>query len=222
MLRLASLMRSAISRRTPMTLISEVCAAGTAAGAAAVGRGAAWASAPQRRRAGAAIRSSRRMRPPGPEPATRRKIDAGLARAAPVGRRGHDPAGAQARPLASAAPRHSWQLARRVAGGVAAAAASGAGGWRRRRRGIGLEHDQRRTHRHLVARRAGDRQHPAADRRGHFHGRLVGHHFDDDLILGHDGARRRVCQATISASTVPSPRSGILNTNWLMPTPSRP
>src|SRR5882757_6795380 len=29
-----------------------------------------------------------------------------------------------------------------------------------------------------------------------------------------------VCQATISASTVPSPKSGILKTNWLMLAPS--
>jgi hypothetical protein len=28
-----------------------------------------------------------------------------------------------------------------------------------------------------------------------------------------------VCQATISASTVPSPKSGILNVNWFMQVP---
>src|SRR5580700_4125866 len=63
MLRLASLMRSAITRRTPITLISVVSAE-TSGRNAAAGAGAA-AGAPA-----GAFRSLRRMRPPGPDPAT--------------------------------------------------------------------------------------------------------------------------------------------------------
>src|SRR5271165_5737843 len=60
MLRLASLMRSAISRRKPMTLISVV-------GGPAAMPGAVFGRSPG---AIAASRSLRTMRPPGPEPAT--------------------------------------------------------------------------------------------------------------------------------------------------------
>src|SRR5580704_5789220 len=64
MLRLASLIRSAIRRRRPMTLISVVSAASDTA----------W-------RGAVVCRSARRIRPPGPEPATVvRSIPASLAR----------------------------------------------------------------------------------------------------------------------------------------------
>src|SRR3984957_17100533 len=64
MLRLASLIRSAIKRRRPMTLISDVSAAS----------GTAW-------RGAAVCRSARMIRPPGPEPATVvRSMPASLAR----------------------------------------------------------------------------------------------------------------------------------------------
>src|SRR6202030_3082855 len=52
-----------------------------------------------------------------------------------------------------------------------------------------LEHDERRADRDLVARRAADRYDSAADGRRHFHRRFVGHHLDDELILGHGVAR---------------------------------
>src|SRR5271165_2794656 len=66
MLRLASLMRSAMTRRTPMTLISVVSGeAGDAPEAiAADDVGPAAAARPS-----AASKSPRRMRPPGPDPA---------------------------------------------------------------------------------------------------------------------------------------------------------
>src|ERR1700722_6623089 len=64
MLRLASLIRSAIKRRSPMTFISVVSAA-----SALRGRGA------------AVCKSARMIRPPGPEPATVvRSMPASLAR----------------------------------------------------------------------------------------------------------------------------------------------
>src|SRR5271167_1349437 len=59
MLRLASLMRSAINRRRPMTLISVVSGAARPAALVTPAVGAI-----------AALRSLRTMRPPGPEPAT--------------------------------------------------------------------------------------------------------------------------------------------------------
>ena len=196
MLRLASLIRSAISRRTPITLISEVCAAAdTAAGTAAVGTGTAWASD-----TAAAGRAARRDQIAAQNAAARVPNPQRCSRSMPASRARRRLAGeAMIRPARSAA----------AGAGAAALMAAGAGARRRRRaattcracgcagaRGIGLEHDQRRTHRHLVARRTGDRQHTSADRRGHLHGRLVGHHLDDDLILGDDGtglacARRR-------------------------------
>src|ERR1700678_1184474 len=73
MVRLASLMRSAISRRTPMTLISEVSAETSAplrAPVAAAADCAGFAARPAVGRPSAAARSARRMRPPGPDPAT--------------------------------------------------------------------------------------------------------------------------------------------------------
>src|SRR5882757_8357158 len=88
MVRLASLMRSAMSRRTPITLISVVPsaagrapnggagarAAGPGDGASAVSRADVSAETPPAVLAGswplAAIRSPLRMRPPGPDPAT--------------------------------------------------------------------------------------------------------------------------------------------------------
>ena len=102
----------------------------------------------------------------------RLKIDARLACAPPVRRRSHHP------PLA--------RRRRRFGGGRGpddggrapppprAAAAL-----------VQLEHDERRTDRDFVARRSADRHHPAAHGRRHFHRRLVGHHFDDELIFGH-------------------------------------
>src|SRR5271163_3217428 len=63
MVRLASLMRSAIKRRRPITLISDVSAeTWDSAGLGCAGRDVAAVPA--------AARSSRRMRPPGPDPVT--------------------------------------------------------------------------------------------------------------------------------------------------------
>ncbi len=213
MLRLASLMRSAISRRTPMTLISVVSGAGAGRLPAAAHR-TAWApDAAAAGRAPAAIKSSRTMRPPGPEPATLVKIDAGLARAPPIGRRGHDPPpGRSAAGAAGAAPAHGGTCGRRRAAARLRRGATGrgrcAGGSGRRRRrsgGVGLEHDQRRTDRHLVARRTGDREHSSADRRRHLDGRLVGHHLDDDLILGDHCARVRCARRRFPPRRCPRP-----------------
>src|SRR5580698_6932348 len=74
MLRFASLMRSAIKRRKPITLISVVSAP-----SASVARGAP-AAAPALETV-AEFKSARNIRPPGPEPATvARSIPASLAR----------------------------------------------------------------------------------------------------------------------------------------------
>ena len=56
-----------------------------------------------------------------------------------------------------------------------------------------------------------DRDDLAGDRRRHFDRRLVGHHLDERVVLA-DRLPGATCQATISASAVPSPISGSLTT----------
>src|ERR1700722_2120069 len=179
MVRFASLMRSAMRRRRPMTLISVVSAASATA------------------RCGVPVRSARRIRPPGPEPTTvARSIPASLAR----------------RRLAGEAITRPWRIG--AAAGAGGALAGGGGGgrgrgsrcggwWRSRRRLQGhgrsrrsscagftqFKYDQGGTDGNLVAGRTRHGHHAAAHRRGHFHGRLVGHHLNDELIFGDDIAR---------------------------------
>src|SRR5215470_11905176 len=81
MVRFASLMRCAITRRSPITLISSVAAAGAAGRAAGTGFGPLRSGVGCVRRATYASRSFGTIRPFGPEPATcRRSMPASCAR----------------------------------------------------------------------------------------------------------------------------------------------
>ena len=183
MLRLASLMRSAIRRRSADHLDFRSFPPAWPRGAAVAAR--APLRLPPNRRAGCAR--------PGRTP-RRSKIDAGLTRPPPIGRRGHDPALLRRGAVAAGCRRRRCcqpAAPRRLRG--APSRSPQVRRCRRRRAPLRspphVEHDQRRAHRHLVARCAGDRHHPAAHRRRHFHRRLVGHDFDDELVFGHGVAR---------------------------------
>ena len=125
MLRFASLMRSAIRRRTPITLISEVSPVWVASPAAG---GARSAGAPHARAPLAASRSSRTMRPPGPDPATvARSIPASRARLRLAGEVMIRPPAGAARGAASALVAAPPCVGPLAALGLAAAAGIAAG-----------------------------------------------------------------------------------------------
>src|SRR5580698_2358596 len=105
MLRLASLIRSAIRRRSPMTFISVVSAASALGGGGA-----------------AVCKSARMIRPPGPEPATVvRSMPASLARRRLAGE-------VMTRPGRRAAPDTVGLASRAAAGAGAVAGADAAAG----------------------------------------------------------------------------------------------
>ena len=128
MVRLASLMRSAIRRRTPMTLISVVSASWT-------------------RASPAPIKSLRKMRPPGPEPATAaRSIPASRARRRLAGEVMTRPDRAAPAGEGAAVAEGGTAIGAGDAGTPVAAEAGAAAGASARRRGrpdrVGLEHDE--------------------------------------------------------------------------------
>ena len=149
------------------------------------------------RRRAAVPRSPRRIRPPGPVPTT-------VAKSIPASRARRRLAGEAITRVRRAGGRRGRQLRRggRHCGCIGDCCRPGRcrrsrlrrgayGGCRRRCSAVcrgalaHIEYDQRRTHRHFVARCAGDGHDAAAHRRGHFDRRLVGHYFDNQLILGY-------------------------------------
>src|SRR5215470_2376975 len=129
MVRFASLMRCAITRRRPITLISSVAAAGAAGRAAGTGFGPLRSGVGCVRRATYASRSFGTIRPFGPEPATcRRSTPASCARRRIAGEvatrmlpEAVDAAEGAAPPLAPAgvarAPEEAWLAATAEAAG---------------------------------------------------------------------------------------------------------
>ena len=120
------------------------------------------------------------------------QVDARLARTPSIGRRGHHAAqaygrdrrgsgfgGGRGRRRCSGLGCGAVRLGRRRAG------LRGCSRFGRLRTLAQLEHDQRRADGHFVAGRAGDGDDTAAHRRRYFHGCLVGHHFNDELIFAH-------------------------------------
>src|ERR1700677_2468180 len=116
MFRFASLIRSAIRRRTPITLISDVSPpADGGCGLRAATPGPPWAAL-------AALRSSRTMRPPGPDPTTlARSIPASRARRRLAGEVMIRPVGATGAGITAAAGGVDAGIAREAAAAGAVA-----------------------------------------------------------------------------------------------------
>src|SRR6202050_1931625 len=195
-------MRSAITRRTPITLISDVSAETSARDAARAG----------------SSRSLRIMRPPGPDPATLDKsIPASRARRRLAGEvitrpvRAAAGGGVAVGALALGGTAAATGLL--VAGAAAAAAAGAASPSTPVSNTISGEPTA------ILAPGT-----PLIDSTRPLTGAgtstaalsVITSTMSWSSVTASPGL---VCQATISASTVPSPRSGILHTYWFIPTP---